>query len=167
MADPFEACRPQSCSVLTVIWRPQLSSNYPWPLSDSIRKVKLGLFPAPNLPLGKNGKLKRKRAWLQPLSVSERPSWGRGLWRQATDRELGLAGDAGGGLGESQELFSGGKGAGSFGRRKWTICAHLAGAFLLWMLRQDPISALFKPVFFPLLWKCILDCCHRCKHVGL
>lgn len=142
-----------SCSVLTVIWRPQLSSNYPWPLSDSIRKVKLGLFPAPNLPLGKNGKLKRKLAWLQPLTVSEKPSRGRGLWRKATDRELGLAGDAGGGLGESQELFSGGKGAGSFARRKWTICAHLAGASLLWMLRQDPmISALFKPIFFRLLW---------------
>lgn len=89
------------CSVQTFIWRPQLSSNYPWPLSDSIRKVKLGLFPTPNLPLNKNGKLKRKPAWLQPLSVFERHSWGRWVWGKPSAGELGLAGDAGGGPGDS------------------------------------------------------------------
>lgn len=88
-------------SAQTVIWRLQLSSNYPQPLSDSIRKVKLGLFPTPNLPLNKNRKLKRKRAWLQPPSVFERHRWGRWAWRIGSGRACG----------QPQELGFRGKGA--------------------------------------------------------
>lgn len=59
MADPFEVCRPPWAALITLSSGGQLSSNYPWPLSYSIRKVKLGLFPTPNLPQYKS-KVKKK-----------------------------------------------------------------------------------------------------------
>lgn len=49
-------------SVHAVIWLPRFSRHYLWPLTDSIRKVKLELRPTPNLPLHKNSKLKRRLA---------------------------------------------------------------------------------------------------------
>lgn len=141
------------CSVQTVIWRLQLSSNCPWPLSDSIGKVKLGLFPTPNLPFNKNRKLKRKLAWLKLLSVFERHSWGRWVWRKPPDRELQLAGDAGGGLGEEpRSWFQGAKelralreGSGQFG----LICFPFTDVRTRKTLRSLP----FPPpcVFFILL----------------
>lgn len=45
---------PWAVILLTVIWwLAALSGNYLWPLSNSIVKVKLGLFLTPNLPLNK------------------------------------------------------------------------------------------------------------------
>lgn len=153
-----------SCSVQTVIWRRSFQAITRGH-SDS-RKVKLGLFPAPNLPLIKNGKLKKTSLAALASLVFWRDLAGAGLWRKATDGELGLTWRCWGGLGESQ-AFS--------GQRRWEFCEEevdnlcLSGRRFSFMelSRQDPMmpfSSLFSFLFFD---SASQTCCHQCWHVGL